>query len=719
MAEPVSQCREALEGQAFKFKCPPNFYISSVVAYYGQPSGSCGCPYPQQVDSVNECQGTQGDVETTVNDKVVLTPACVPNTDSDSPYYGETKPCYSSLTRFGNRCCSLSYTDAATQIGDLGSLELAPNPTCNSLTAPYIAHALCDGLNSCSFNVTAAQTFTFDTSKLLKYGAGGTPTDVCSSISGTTCTTSFAYNAITSGCAAASYTSPTSTGYKSSKLMFEAICMIDTVTIGGGGFSTTLGDDYVVLVATTLNSISILVFILGVYWIQRKIDRAHDVAGRDACTASDYTVLCHTMPTKPDPTKEGKFVPCVTREEIKAHLTAFFQKQLFDPTYPIPVEIADINVTTGDDKYLDALVKRGEASSKVDEVIGAIQSRVRRGLWYKTHGMKQSRLSFNLSPHTSQDSDPTSSPERLPETSSYLAQLKSALMKFEIANDVVQERSKNAEHSLCKAYVTFTHEMNMARALQKYPNIGYFLTPLSQSKDISMNGQTVYIERAPEPEEIIFEHVPIPEWNRFIRFLIGTWMTILCLGISYAMIYEAKNIATMWQGNSDKVACSTFDVLVTKDVSKYTDAPTSTITYADVLYDYDPSFYKVNSSTHSWGSYNYLQCYCSQVAYDAKEAGADDPMAVMKAYQFYDARSGSFKEYCEMMLSGSTITMAANYIATFVIVLVNANLAFLMAFLVDFEKHVHQTGRIMSMMVKLFIAQYINTAFLSLIIAGR
>ena len=173
----------------------------------------------------------------------------------------------------------------------------------------------------------------------------------------------------------------------------------------------------------------------------------------------------------------------------------------------------------------------------------------------------------------------------------------------------------------------------------------------------------------------------------------------------------------MWSGNEDKINCAVFDVNTAKDASSQ-NLPSSTITYTDVLYDKNPAEYNVNTTDSSWGSYNYLKCFCSQVAYESQLNGDKDPMAIMKNYDFYDKESNSTKKYCNIMLSGSTISMAANYIATFVIVVVNANLSFLMSFLVDFEKHANATGRIMSMMVKLFIAQYINTAFLSLIIAG-
>lgn len=466
---------------------------------------------------------------------------------------------------------------------------------------------------------------------------------------------------------------------------------LDEITLGSAtGANTVLDDEYIVYVATTLNALSILCFLLGIFWIQLKLDKQAEKSGAETCTAGDYTIMMHTLP------KGARTV-----KEVKAGLKAFFERTLREEGgYDVPVTIADINVTTGADNYLNALKARGEAAQKVDEVVGAIQSRWRRGVWYA------------LDKETGENDVVAKASAPL------LGQLRSALLKFEIANDEAQSLSRKARKYLSKAYVTFSHEILRARALYKYPSIG-LLTHLTQREEDKLDGQTVFMERAPEPEEIIFENVPVPEWNRFLRFIIGTWMTLLLLGVSYAMIYEAKNLSTLWSGNEDKINCAVFDVNTARTFNTTGQrSPSSTITYTDVLYDRDPAAYEANTTSSSWGSYNYLKCFCSQIAYDSQLNGDKDPMSVMKSYEFYDKSSNSYQRYCDIMLSGSTISMAANYIATFVIVVVNANLSFFMAYLVDFEKHANATGRIMSMMIKLFIAQYINTAFLSLIISG-
>ena len=720
LAEPIPICVEAVDTQPFKLQCPPNFYISSIIAYYGQPNGQCGCPYTQQVNPQNTaCKGT---VQT---DPTTNTQSCAKATYG--PYAGKELPCFNGLNRFGNRCCSKTQIKAGGNfVPDFSDLEISPNPDCNSATAPYIVHALCDGKNSCSFPgvVSSAQSFTFDKSKLLPYGPKAD--DLCLATStSTSCVTTLGGSYVPgsnappdqassgkyifnpTGCVTIppkkysvpyyhdatntnSFTNPSGSNVDF-KLMVEAICQIDSVTIGNSAGSVTLTDEYICKVATNLNAIAILVFIFGVMWIQRKIENEHERAEEGNCTASDYTILVHTLP------KDAK-----TKDEIKEKLTAFFQAQLHDEDNPVDIDIADINVTTGDYGYLDSLVQRGAASMAVDSVIGSIRSLENRGHWFEEkeipgEGVKKVRKASN---------------------ESHVKALKSALLRFEIANDKCLELSEHAEKTLSKAYVTFTHELGMALAVSKYPSIGALLTPLTQPEDVRLDGQTVFLERAPEPEEIIFENVSVPEWNRWLRFLTSTWLTLLCLAVSYAMIYEAKNVATLWQGYHDSIPCSVYKVIVSKDPSKYSNGDPSTITYIDVLYDYDPLHYGLNATSNSWGSYNYLQCYCSQVAFDAKNAGSKDPMAEVKAYTFWDDRSQTFKNYCNMMLSGSVITMAANYIATFVIVLVNGFLAFFMKFMVDFERHATETGRIMSMAIKLFLAQYINTAFLSLIIAG-
>ena len=83
-----------------------------------------------------------------------------------SPFPPSLLSLYISPTyRYQESCCAAtSYSDKSP---DLSSLSIYPNSSCNSLTAPFIATALCAGQESCSFNVSANQIYSIPLSSVL------------------------------------------------------------------------------------------------------------------------------------------------------------------------------------------------------------------------------------------------------------------------------------------------------------------------------------------------------------------------------------------------------------------------------------------------------------------------------------------------------------------------------------------------------------------------
>jgi hypothetical protein len=140
LGQPVPSCRRVTEGGVLTFSCPGTATVESVVAYFGQPGGSCSCPRPQQPSSAGTCPGY-----------INVIGECVGQT---SP--GSTKPCYPGSTRYGQECCAYKL-DESTAAPDLSSLSLTPNLGCNSFTAPYIVKEACLHQHSCEVNVTVSR----------------------------------------------------------------------------------------------------------------------------------------------------------------------------------------------------------------------------------------------------------------------------------------------------------------------------------------------------------------------------------------------------------------------------------------------------------------------------------------------------------------------------------------------------------------------------------
>lgn len=115
-------------------------------------------------------------------------------------------------------------------------------------------------------------------------------------------------------------------------------------------------------------------------------------------------------------------------------------------------------------------------------------------------------------------------------------------MQFEIANDVCLAKSDYSVSKKFSAYVTFEYTEAMAAILKLYPNVGP-ITRFIQNSDIKLDKQAVLLERSNEPDDVIFENVSVPWYSRTFRLILTTCLTIIILGISYAMIYEVYFVA--------------------------------------------------------------------------------------------------------------------------------------------------------------------------------
>lgn len=147
LGQPFPVCQRVGENQTFQFSCPGAAKIQSIVAYYGQPQGSCTCPGIQQPDSQGNCRGTvSGTVQNALSNQLNYKgQQCVADAS------GFVAPCFLGSTRFGVDCCTSTLDSNGN--ADLSALSLSANLQCNSFTAQYIAESVCLNQNSCSFIV--------------------------------------------------------------------------------------------------------------------------------------------------------------------------------------------------------------------------------------------------------------------------------------------------------------------------------------------------------------------------------------------------------------------------------------------------------------------------------------------------------------------------------------------------------------------------------------
>ena len=129
LSEPILLCRDGIESETLSLTCPDNYKLRSVTAYYGQPTGSCGCPNYQQVSTV---AGSTGDC---FSESAIASDGssyCLPAISADLRVNGYTYGCFGSTDRFGNSCCAFMEGNSTSNTGqinyfpDLSDLNVAP-----------------------------------------------------------------------------------------------------------------------------------------------------------------------------------------------------------------------------------------------------------------------------------------------------------------------------------------------------------------------------------------------------------------------------------------------------------------------------------------------------------------------------------------------------------------------------------------------------------------
>ena len=392
--------------------------------------------------------------------------------------------------RYQDSCCTTQLSDNGNP--DFSSLSITPNTACNSLTAPYIVNAFCEGKISCNIPISKKHVFALPTSAistLLPVSGTVKITDICQTQylvqNIPYCNTTFAYNGNFANCSQGVGLGTNgynfdNLGIVKSNLLFEAVCITDTIQLGqsskGNNDQSSEKKSTIVSIAATLDAISILLFFLGISWIRYQIEKETLAADKDQCTASDYTVQCLTMP-------KGKIDEKHVKTILHYHLETVLNENRRLPQNRIDgldeedIRIADINCSTGCSAYLEAAVLRGNASNLVDKIVSKIRVHI------SEERVRKSILHTQLENHTHTIEDLHHS---------IRSHLKVALYKFEYYNDLCLLLSDTAKNNIHSAFITFANEYSYISCLKQIPNIGIW-TRLTQEKKYRMKSRPVYI----------------------------------------------------------------------------------------------------------------------------------------------------------------------------------------------------------------------------------
>mmetsp|Transcript_22211 Transcript_22211/g.37626 ORF Transcript_22211/g.37626 Transcript_22211/m.37626 type:complete len:1954 (-) Transcript_22211:181-6042(-) len=602
--------------------------VENIIAYYGTPSGECSCPSVQQPKKNGDCPGA-------IVDSGGGAQEC------EVGRYNKKLACFDSTFR-REKCCGFelsTYGDA-----DLSALSLAPDYTCNSLTAQYIATGMCLGKESCTLGTDATQEYHWEG----KLATNLNNSDVCETgfdsgnfnTSDTSfCTTTLGYSGIWDSCPEANTQS----------LKLNVKCSEKNIKT----FGTEMSRPSIVLTASILNALAVSTFIFAVFWVSKQQEAEDAEMDRSTCRATDYTIRCVRLPEHN------------SSNELANKLKKHFESKLSKckPCFlPGKVRVADINLTTGSFKYLQAAIKRGKASRDLDLV------RYKKTVMDYLNEENSLRYKFF---------------EKWEEH---------ALRTFAKYNDICLKKfvaSLNGDKKVIIAYVTFETEEGFLRAL---------------ANNIPIQGKQMSIKRAEDPTDILWENLGTPVMYRLIRRSITTLLLIVLLLMTYFIVAYA--IETSERNSTDWpfiIACDEFVVSLDKNDNS-TDF--NVITYEKTLRDHKWQYYNNTS-----GRQGYVNCYCQSVMNEGTVRRALD-------YVFYDAELDSEERWCKNLLWDEFTLLVIKLAVSMVVLTVNLSAKTILHVLKEFERMASYSLISQSMTVKLFMIQIVNTGMLALLMNG-
>eukprot|EP00904_Undaria_pinnatifida_P004196 jgi/Undpi1/13778/HiC_scaffold_9.g03429.m1 len=297
----------------------------------------------------------------------------------------------------------------------------------------------------------------------------------------------------------------------------------------------------------------------------------------------------------------------------------------------------------------------------------------------------------------------------------FIRQLKSRAKTFELIS-----------WKTSSAFVVFNHETSVIRCLADYARYPLWMQP---AKLRFRGTHKIVVKRAPEAGNILWENLELSARERGRRKTLTVWVTVLLLGVSFALLY-ASNIAETtfnWAASASEErclvtipaehglepstpyigslepgdTCGTNDIWVTLEGSPYQSAGQSNSCVEPCVDSGDARSINCGDGV-SFSPWQIATCLCRQ---KIEEEG-------MNALEFVRLAGGGCWVYGTKYAVGELLTL----IASANVVFINFGLKYVLKRMGDFERHPSVTEQAVSNTWKIALALFINSACVVLLV---
>lgn len=445
-------------------------------------------------------------------------------------------------------------------------------------------------------------------------------------------------------------------------MVFEAVCVEKSKTMNG----SVVSHESIIHATMYLDAASVVVFLLGVWWIRVQQVREDELNSKSICRASQYTLSCDAIP------------PHAGFSELRKHFIDFFESRLRASGVDLsesPRIVADVNFSSSHYQYLHKAVDRGELAKAIDRQIVCFCERIHLGLF---NALSMQDMLF-------------------------LNKLKIRLHQVHVLNDECARLQAIASENVNRAYITFATEEAYLRCFEEFGSNAAVVRDAGNEES-----KPIVVHRVADPSEIRWENIGVPWWERVLRIALTSFLIAILLLISYMAIFEAGYVASKRAIKIGTNQCGTYAISLSTDPTAMRSADMNTITYEKVLWDHDWQHYNQTNC----GSNGFVFCFCKEVYF---QRGSFE----MQKYLFYNAATQRMEPWCRELKDSYSLVSMSEYFITFVIIVVNVTIRQFLEVFVQFEQFENATHETLSFSLKIFFGQYINTGLLSLLIYGN
>ena len=541
----------------------------------------------------------------------------------------------------------------------------------------------------------------------------------------------------------------------------------------------------------------IVVFFLFIYRLSRRTLKIYRGENHHDCSVVDYAVMCRRLPKD------------TTAAQLTKHFNSLYPLNDVDwqNRRPVartrPVENCD---NTGDksfvgtwiaDSIVFSAIGKGLSAFKLHQnwTVDLLRSRALVSMYSKStchkHGPNSiKRLNAEIKLKVVE--------KKIEKLVDHLNIHKDNFIEVERDDCEMQEMLSSKMKMTIKAnvvaaFVTFQYSESLKRCLTDYSYYNSFPRNLFYyPANLKFRGQRIRVERAPDPEEVIWEHLEISNGSKRLRRIFTTLLSIFFLTLSFAAILQAGKNKQIF---TSKIPSETLCLSIIPNL--YAASKNATVTterYSIVRPDdlekglldsqcnavIPGSYYGVFSTQHNIyapaASYNIKECdtsalplspdrgscpkhgqhtFCPCIATIPKETcyslscGAEQSkssnknciafsdsvisscychqtlkeilsLGIVATYNYIqDIPTSSRPGSCAAFFADYSTAQGISYGTILISLFVNTLLVYGMRRLSTFEAHVSVDKANAALMIKLFIATYINMAFAVLIAFGN